>query len=124
MNKMLASIEEASIKMFDGGRFLTFSLLVNYEGGGHQNIGTIALDNYCKKKERRVGTAYGCDMIVQLLTTLDVEQMPDAKGKIIYVWGEGEGLSFKPKGIESLWVDGKKKLIFEDVLKEHKELEK
>jgi len=42
-----------------------------------------------------------------------------APGKHIFVLGEGDGLSFKPKGIQTLSVDGDvKSLIFDDVAAE------
>ena len=42
------------------------------------------------------------------------------EGQIIWVHGEGEGLQFKPKGIEPLKVSGlnKEPLIFDDVFNE------
>jgi len=120
--RKLAVIDKASIGMMNDSKFLSFSISVGYESGTCQSIGNIALDTYSKVNERRVGTAYGCDMIIQLLNTLNVCDISEAQGRIIYIWGEGDGFSFNPKGIQSLWIDGGKKLIFDEVLKQHKEL--
>ena len=119
LTKRLAHIESASFGLCGDRGFLTFNITVNYEEGFHQNIGYISLDNWSEDKDRRVGTAYGCDMIIQLLTLLKVDEMYKAKGRFVYVWGEEEGFSFKVKGIESMWIDGGKKLMYEDVLSEN-----
>ena len=79
---------------------------MDYEDGGSQNIGGIALDSYDKDKKKRVGTAYGCEVIRRLLLALGLDDFADMKGKNILVIGEGEGLSFKPKGIQRLKTDG------------------
>lgn len=119
MNKILAKIESASLEIKERG-ILNFWIHVNYEDGSGQGIGGIALDTYDKKKEKRIGIAYGCEVIRQLLLCLDVNDFSEMKGKIIYVIGEGESLGFKPKGIQNLYInDSKQKsVIFDDILKE------
>ena len=59
-------------------------------------------------------------MIRRLLETLNVNDFSEMKDQIIWVHGEGEGLGFKPKGIEPLKVSGlnKEPLIFDDVFNE------
>ncbi len=75
------------------------------------------LDDWCKEKEERVGTAYGCEMIRRLLLELCVNDFSEMKGKHVWVIGEGEGLNFKPTGIQSLRVDNPKSkpVIFSEV---------
>lgn len=104
MEKRLAKIESASLNIKDRG-ILTFWVHVEYEEGCHQGVGGIALDGWSEEKQDRVGTAGGCELIRQLLLCLDVDDLSRAKGKIIWVIGEGEGLSFRPKGIEALRVN-------------------
>jgi hypothetical protein len=118
MNRQLAKITDAGLEIKDRG-ILTFWIHVNYEDGGSQGIGGLCLDDYNKEKKTRVGSAYGCEMIRRLLIELDVNNFNEMKGKIIWVHGEGSGLSFTSKGIERLKVDGgREPLIFEDVYNE------
>ena len=119
MNKVLAKISSAKLEIQDRD-ILNFWISVNYEDGGSQGIGGIALDEYCKDKERRVGTAYGCELIRRLLVELGVNDFSEMSGLHVWVLGEGKGLSFKPRGIEALYVDNKgaKGVIFSDILEE------
>ena len=119
MNKKLAKITSAKLEIKERG-ILNFWIFVDYEDFGRQGIGGLALDQWDKEKDRRVGTAYGCEMIRRLLDTLNVNDFSEMKDKMIWVHGEGDGLRFKPKGIEPLKVSGLKKepLIFDDVFSE------
>ena len=119
MNKQLAKISGAKLEIKERG-ILNFWIHVNYEEGCSQGIGGIALDEFNKDKDERVGTAYGCEMIRRILISLSVDDFSEMKGKHIWVIGEGDGFSFEPKGIQALHVDdGKSKpLIFKDVFKE------
>jgi hypothetical protein len=67
-------------------------------------------------------TAYGCEMIRRMLLELCVNDFSEMKGTHIWVYGEGEGLSFKPKGFSALKSDNSKSnpVIFDDI---HKEFE-
>ena len=62
-------------------------------------------------------------MIRRLLLELQVDDFSEMKGKYIWVLGEEEGLSFTPKGIQRLSVDGgsnSKPLIFQEVFDQFK----
>ncbi len=114
-NKELAKITSFKLNISDRG-ILMFHIFVDYEGGYSQGVGGLVLDEYDKKSKSRVGTAYGCEMIRQLMLVLGVDDFNDAKDKLIYILGEGDGLSFKPKGIQTLNVYGNvKTLIFSDI---------
>ena len=100
-----------------------FHVFVDYEVGCSQGVGGLVLDDYKEGDNgmpgKRVGTAYGCEMIRQLMLTLDVDNFEDAKDKVIWVTGEGDGLSFKPTGFETLSVYGKvKKMNFDEIHRE------
>lgn len=115
LNKELAKITSFSLSIKERG-ILMFNIFVSYENGCGQCVGGLVLDDYNESKKIREGTAYGCEMIRQLMIVLDVDDFSDAKDKLIYVLGEGEGLSFKPKGVQTLSVYGEvKTLIFSDV---------
>ena len=116
MNKRLAKISKANLEI-QAGAILNFWIHVDYEEGCSQAVGGIALDEYCKEKGERIGTAYGCEMIRQLLIELRVNDSAEMTGRHIWVIGGGEGLSFKPRGIQSLRGDNPKSkpVIFSEV---------
>lgn len=97
----LAKVESASLEIKERG-ILNFWVQVAYEDGFHQGVGGLTLDDWDKRLERRIGTAYGCEMIRQLLLFFGVNNLNEAKGQVVYVVGEGEGLSFKPTGFKHL----------------------
>jgi len=118
MDRKLGKIKSAGLEIKDRG-ILNFWLSVDYEDGCSQCVGNFALDAYDKDKEKRVGTAYGCEIIRQLLLTLNVDDFSEMKDLKVWIYGEGEGFSFSPKGISLLKVDGGGEvLIFDVVYKE------
>lgn len=118
MEKKLAKIRKAGLEIKERGIF-NFWIHVDYEEGCSQGIGGIALDTYDKEKKERVGTAYGCEMIRRILISLNVDDFADMKGKQVWVYGEGGGLSFKPCGIGSLKTEhDKPPVMFADVAQE------
>ena len=104
-NKKLAKIRKAKLEILERG-ILNFWINVDYESGSSQGVGGLALDSWCHTKKKRVGSAYGCELIRRLLLELEVDDFSEMAGKYIWVLGDGEGLSFKPKGIQRLMVDG------------------
>jgi len=120
MKKELAKIRKAGLEIQERG-ILNFWIHVDYESGCSQGVGGYALDTYNPARKEREGTAYGCEIIRQLLLCLNVNDFSEMAGKNIWVLGEGEGLSFKPKGIQRLSTDKgsdkHKAVIFEDVAK-------
>jgi hypothetical protein len=123
--KRLAKITKACLEIKERG-ILNFWIHVEYEDGGCQGVGGIALDVYDKEKKRRTGTAYGCEVIRRLLIELKVNDFSEMKGKNIWVHGVGEGFQFKTSGVSSLYVENKdsKPVIFDDILKEFNEASK
>ena len=116
MHKELATIKSASLEIKERG-ILKFWIMVDYENGLSQGVGGITLDEYDNETKERVGTAYGCEVIRQLLLCMNVNDFSEMKGRNIFVLGEGEGLGFKPKGIQALRADGGKSVIFDDIAK-------
>jgi len=119
MSKQLAKISKASLEIKERG-ILNFWIHVDYEEGMSQGIGGIALDTYDKTSKSRVGTAYGCEVIRQLLLALNVNDFSEMKGKMIWVVGQDEGLAFSPTGIQALSVDNSAQptVIFKDIARE------
>ena len=116
MQKKLAKIKSAKLEIQERG-ILNFWIYVDYEDGLSQGVGGICLDDWDEVAKVRVGTAYGCEMIRQLLLTVGVDDFSEMKGKYIYVLGEGDGFSFTPKGIQALRLDNpsSKVLIFSEI---------
>ena len=119
MNKELACIKSASLEIQER-EILNFWIHVDYENGFSQGIGGLSLDAYDKAKGTRIGTAYGCEMIRQLLLTLNVNDFSEMRGKDIWVLTEGSNLNIKPIGIQTLRADGGKQIIFNDILEQFK----
>jgi len=119
VTKKLAKITKAHLEIQER-HILNFWVFVDYEEGSSQGIGGICLDGFDDVKKKRVGTAYGCEMIRRLLLTLKVNDFSEMKGKMIWVYGEVGFLSFKPTGLSLLQVDDTKAepLIFKEVFDE------
>lgn len=119
MEKKLAKITKASLEIQERG-ILNFWIHVHYEDGLHQGVGGICLDTWDDINKTRVGTAYGCEVIRRLLLELKVNDFSEMKGKKVWVYGEGGGLSFTPKGISALKVDNSDTVpvIFDDILRQ------
>lgn len=125
-NKNLAKISKATLSMERG--ILSFWIFVEYEEGGGQGVGGIALDSpkkesqslWKKKFIKRQGSAYGCEVIRRLLVALGVNDFSEMKGRNIWVLGTGEGFDFKPIGIQKLRNDlgDEDPVIFGDIRKE------
>src|SRR5690554_2418794 len=99
---------------------LSFYIHVDYESGGSQGIGGLALDTYSHELNNRIGTAYGCHMIRSVLELFGVDDLSELKGRYTYVlfpdensWGN------LPIGIQPLVVDKgiNKPFVFEDIRK-------
>lgn len=122
INRKLAYITKASLEVMDRG-ILSFKIWVDYEEGCSQCVGNFSLDTYNETSKEREGTAYGCEMIRQLLLELKVNDFSEMAGKHIWVMGSGEGLGFTPTGIQALKGNNKnrKGVIFSEVLSVFKE---
>ena len=123
MTKKLAKVTSAGFEIKERG-ILNFWVSIDYEEGCSQGVGGLCLDTWDEKLKSRVGTAYGCEMIRQLLLFFDVNNLNEAKGQIVYVLGEGNGLSFKPNGFEHLQVERNnrpEKIVFSDILEMFKD---
>jgi len=118
MSEKLAKITSASLKIQDRGVFM-FLMNVEYEEGLSQGVGGICLDDYDELKNKRVGTAEGCNLIMAILKELGVNDFSEMKGRYIFVIGKGSGFDFKVKGFRSLRVDNKNSspVIYSDFFK-------
>lgn len=78
----IALIDSAFLGVEDHG-ILTTMLGLDLDGGGHIGVGGYAMDSYDKQAGRRVGTAYGCDLILRLLEVVGVSQWADIRGRTV-----------------------------------------
>ena len=120
MEKKLAKVRSATLEIKERG-ILNFWVFVDYEDGLSQGVGGIILDTFDSERKERVGTAYGCEMIRKLLLFFDVNNLNDCAGQMVYVTGEGKGLSFNPSGFEHLRVNDKfktRKINFDEIREE------
>lgn len=101
MIKQLAKVRSAGLNILDRG-IMTIDIYVDYEEFGSQNVCNIVIDDHDKKLKKRVGTEYGCNLIRNILVEFNVNDLHEMKGQVIWVLGEGEGLQFKPLGVQSL----------------------
>ena len=85
----IGTITTTLLGMEDHGIFTT-SLLVEWPSSG-VSVGGFALDSYEKDLDRRAGTAYGLDHVMQILETVGVEKWEDVRGKEVIVLFEGDG---------------------------------
>jgi len=118
-HKKLAYVCKASLEIQERG-ILTFWINVDYEEGSSQTVGGFALDSYDKQRQERVGTAYGCEMIRKILTEFGVNDFSEIAHKHIWVLGTGEGLEFKPLGLQALQEPNKlsEGFLFNDIAKQ------
>jgi hypothetical protein len=83
-------------------------------GGSCQGFGGYVLDDFDKKKDRRVGSAAGMDWMMQLFQLFDVESLDAMKDKAVYA------IRDKPYGkiigLETPAFDGSRKFIIADWL--------
>lgn len=88
LNQKLAKVTKGTLEIKERG-ILNFYIFVDYEDFGSQGVGGIALDKWDEVKGCRVGTAYGCEMIRQLLLFFNVNNLEEVKNQVVYVLGEG-----------------------------------
>lgn len=74
-------IENTYLGTEDHGIF-TFMIGIDHEDG-HQGFGTYGLDAWVEAAQRRVGTAYGLEMIKGVLRAVGVEKWEDLVGQTI-----------------------------------------
>ena len=112
----------AGFGMTYNGMAIGLVLSFEMEPDGSISWTTPCLDTFDHDKNRRVGTAYGLDFLLQLLDVLGVEMVSELKGRYFYVlsadptgWGRS---SESWTGFERLGMDGGKRLVFADVAAE------
>lgn len=78
----LGKVESADVFIEDHG-ILTFYIILDFGGSG-QGFGGYCLDNYSKEKKRRIGSAAGGDLYLQILNFFAVDRWSDIVGRTVY----------------------------------------
>ena len=104
-----ATITRTMLGVEDHGIF-TFMLTLDYGGTG-QGAGGYSLDEFVKDESagrgRRVGTAYGMDLIMAVLKVVGVEKWEDLKGEHIRVRCEHVKVHAIGHFLKDEWLDFK-----------------
>lgn len=101
-----AQIKSTSLGPCDGPAF-TLYLSLDIQDGGGVCIGGIALDEYDEKKEERVGSAYGMNVIKRVLEVAGVRKWEELVGKYIRIKCGGIGSEVTKFGnlMKDDWMD-------------------
>ena len=88
---MNAVITKTHLGLENHGIF-SYMLSLDLSGGGSIGWGGYALDDFDKELKRRIGTAPGMELIMQIMAVVNVEKWEDLRGKHIRVkqaggWG-------------------------------------
>lgn len=95
MERELGKVESVHLGFEDHG-ILTLYVHLKF-GGTCQAFGGIALDTFDQQRDRRTGTAEGCDFILRLLKLFGVQEYRQIVGRYVYAlrerpYGSIEGL--------------------------------
>lgn len=69
----------------------TFTLTLEISGGFCVNYGLIALDDYSKIEDKRIGSSIGMQCIMDIMKVVGVENWEELKGKYIRIVENGLG---------------------------------
>ena len=98
---------------------LQFCICFKLDSYGHQCFTDYSLDTFDKKKDRRVGTAFGLDCILKIFDVFNVTSLKDIVDKTCWLYRSDE-LNPIIIGIEGHSFDGGNKLIIKDLVNEWK----
>ena len=123
MNKVLCNVERVCTSYQDR-KILILDVWVELEGKGQFSCFNIVLDTYDKVKQKRVGTAYAGEMIIQCLDFFGVDDLSQVKNHKCYIltdkdtiWSCSDVLGLEQLPLEE-YSRNRKTIIKADVLKE------
>ena len=85
METLNAQINTSRLGFISNGIFSFCLTLTIQDGGGAVNIGGYVMDSYDKGKEKRIGTAYGMDLVMRILEVVGVKTWEELEGKYIRI---------------------------------------
>ena len=83
METLNAQIKKTKLGFING--IVDFVLVLEIQGGGGITLGGYALDYYNKEKGKRIGSAYGMNLIMRILEVVGVDTWEELKGKYIRI---------------------------------------
>lgn len=113
MHEAIAKIESTHLGYEDHGIF-TLLLNVNYGGSG-QSIGFHSLDNPSPTGKGRVGTRYGMEYIMRVMSACGVSKWEDVKGRTIIVLKRDNSWHSEILGLKPLPTENGKSFLFSDL---------
>ena len=99
-----AKIISTMLGVEDHGIF-SFWLILNYGTFSGQGFGGYCLDNYDKEKKIRVGTAFGCQVIMRILKVVGVEKWEDLVNKYVRIKSNQSEILEIGNIIENKWLN-------------------
>lgn len=83
METLNAQIKDTKLGFMNG--IFDFTLVLDIQGGGGVALGGWAMDQYDKEKNKRVGSAFGMNLIMQILEVVGVNTWEELKRKYIRI---------------------------------------
>lgn len=123
MNKVLCNVTKVKTS-YQNRKILILDVWVDLEGSGSFSCFNIVLDTYDQDKKKRVGTAYGLEMIRQTLDFFGVDDFSQVKNYKCYILTDKERIwsCTDVLGLEQLPFDeyksNQQQIIKKDVLNE------
>lgn len=123
MKKQLCNVTKVETN-YQERKILILDVWVELEDGGGLSCFNVVLDNWDEDKKRRVGSAYGCEMIIQCLDFFGVNNLSEVKNYKCYILTDKERIwcASDVLGIEQLpfhvYSKRRQSIIKSDVLKE------
>ena len=96
---------------------MTFMLHLKYGESSSQGAGGYGLDEYRKTLDKRVGTAFGMELVKAVLATVGVDTWEELPGKMIRVKADHQKVHAIANVLEENWLD------FAEFYETHKALE-
>jgi hypothetical protein len=104
METLNAQINTSRLGFIRNGIF-SFCLTLTIQGGGALNIGGYVMDSYDKGKEKRIGTAYGMNLVMRILEVVGVNTWEELEGKYIRIVRLGDSVTKIGNLIKEEWID-------------------
>ena len=123
MNYQLCNVKSVTTNYQDR-KILILDVNVELVDGGGLSVFNVVLDTYDKEKQKRVGTAYGCEMIKACLDFFGVDDLSQVKNHKCFIltdkdtiWSCSDVLGLEQLPFEE-YSRNRKTIIKADVLKE------
>ena len=84
---------------------MTFMLHLKYGGSSSQGAGGYGLDEYRKTLDKRVGTAFGMELVKAILETVGVNTWEELPGKMIRVKADHQKVHAIAHVLDDNWLD-------------------